>query len=73
MSGNEVIKIVRMLVERDTPKKPVPLVNVYTDGQFRCRVCNWGLIANPRYQTRFCGECGQRQDWSEFFPNGSKG
>lgn len=65
-------ELIKGLIERDTPKKPIPLENIYPRSQYECGNCGAGLLANEKWQDTFCRVCGQKQDWSEFLPKGMK-
>ena len=52
-------------LEKQIPKKPTPLVNVYPDGQYECPICECGLRANKKWQDKYCCNCGQPIDWSD--------
>lgn len=57
----ELLKLQR----KATPQKPIALTNVYPSGQYECQ-CGCGLRANKKWQDKYCPNCGQAIDWSDF-------
>ena|SRR5690554_3531098 len=65
------VEIIKELVERDTPKKPL-LVEISAENihHYDCSSCNTNInigdsIGYNKVFNRFCKECGQRLDWKE--------
>ena len=59
---NEIKKELIELLERDTPKK-VCYDNL---GRSECPSCDMGYLYNGSMnKNKYCGNCGQRLDWSE--------
>ena len=64
---NETKDYLISLIERDTPMKLIEngVINSTTNEQwsvFHCPKCNYLM---SQILPKFCGECGQRIDWSE--------
>lgn len=51
-------------LEKQIPKKPIALTNVYPAGQYECQ-CGCGLRANKKWKDKYCPNCGQAIDWSD--------
>lgn len=47
-------------LEKQIAKKPMPLLNVYPDGQYECS-CDCPVLRCYSY----CPKCGQKLDWSD--------
>ena len=53
------------LLNKQTPQKPIVLTNVYPDGQYKCE-CGCALRASDKWHDKYCPNCGQAIDWSDF-------
>ena len=47
-------------IEKQIAKEPIPLLNVYPDGQYECS-CDCPVLRCYSY----CPKCGQKLDWSD--------
>ena len=59
----EVMPKCEKLKERDRPYRPTPDDRFFGNG-----VCKCGAVFLTK-DTKFCGNCGQRLDWSEDLTN----
>lgn len=51
------------LLEKDTPQK----VEIGTSKDFKYPICpNCKVELNEYYKNKYCKDCGQRLDWSEW-------
>lgn len=64
-----VIKPLRELIEKATPKKPLFTEENKNNQrnfnviEFTCPTC--GKVTHTNFKRNYCGECGQRLDWSK--------
>lgn len=62
----EAMEVLRNVVEKQTPKKVMP--SCYSSTFKKCPVCNKIVVdcsTDTAYINSFCGQCGQRLDWSD--------
>ena len=50
------------LKDKETPKKPLRIINLFYLSPYRCPVCK--TIPHTGNQ-KYCDECGQKLDWSD--------
>jgi len=79
-SGNkETVKLYDLAIsalEKQLPKKPLELADIYPDSQFDCPVCGihvgyptfrntpFGEMRIGEHKMDYCWNCGQKIDWS---------
>ena len=68
-ANNECIRLCKSALEKQIPKK----LRVDDEGWLCCPKCDETFKLHNQYheQNRYCGNCGQRIDWSEV--NAKKG
>ena len=54
--------LIQELVKKETPMKPNHLENGYR----QCGNCGMKLLSTNGTPFKYCSECGQRIDWSDF-------
>lgn len=62
----EAMETIRDVVAKQTPKKVMP--SCYSSTFKKCPQCNRIVIdsgTNNGYMNSYCGQCGQRLDWSD--------
>jgi hypothetical protein len=73
----QALNIMREALEKQIPRKPIELTNVYPDGQFSCPFCGdcrvgypifrntpFGEMRSGEHKAKYCENCGQAIDWS---------
>ena len=60
VNTEEDYEFMKQAIEKQKPKKPMPLLNVYPDGQYECS-CDCPVLRCYSY----CPKCGQKLDWSD--------
>ena len=65
MTVEKAIGLAVKALERQIPTKPRERTECYPIGQYECSKCKCGLVANDKWKTKYCPECGQAQDWSD--------
>lgn len=56
--------VLQELVDKSTPKKPIPLFIPMVFLPYRCPVCKT-LVNRKKEKFDYCPKCGQKLDWSE--------
>lgn len=60
----KAVETLQELVDKATPKKPIPLFIPMVFLPYRCPVCKT-LVNRKKEKFDYCPKCGQKLDWSE--------
>ena len=63
-SDHEDIELIESIVKKEIPKKPIIVPNEFNILSFECPNCHKKTYTN--FIRKYCGDCGQKLDWSDF-------
>ena len=61
----ESYKLLKELVEKATPKKPIKETGRWDLIFYKCPTCSKNLGWSYDSKAKYCDDCGQRIDWSK--------
>jgi hypothetical protein len=63
----EICKTAKSAIEKQIPKKPIPIFGTYSNTVISCTCPNCGHkdLGNNEFEYDYCESCGQALDWGD--------